>query len=169
MDEFFQVLPQWKVIVCRICQDGIWPDFIAGHLKGPAHYISHRQAMEIQRQSAGLDVIRDPSKFEPVEQLNEPIPELRIYPYGWRCTAESICRYTALAERSIKNHYAQRHPGRRPRGHRQDPSSHHLWMRVLYQRFFIHRRGSNFFTVGVPEPGDPIPINAIVAVKQQIR
>ena len=167
MDEFFQVLPQWKVIVCRICQDGVWPDFIAGHLKGPAHYMSHRQAIEIQRQSAGLDVIRDPSKFEPVQQLVEPIPELRIYPYGWRCTAEATCQYTALAERSIKNHCARQHPGRRRRGYRQDPSSHNPWTRVRCQRFFTHRQGSNFFSVGVPEPGDPIPIDAVAEAQQR--
>ena len=52
-------------------------------------------------------VIQDPTDFELIQELNEPIPGLIVYYNAWTCTAETIYHFTVLAIRTLKNYCAK--------------------------------------------------------------
>ena len=44
----FQKLDRLPVIICKVCQYGVWPNEIVRHLKGSTHRKSHTEAVQIQ-------------------------------------------------------------------------------------------------------------------------
>ncbi|KAL8761192.1 MAG: hypothetical protein Q9194_007721, partial [Teloschistes cf. exilis] len=61
---------------------------VAGHLKGIHHRVSAKEALRIKREVQEAPVVQDPADFEPIQQLEEPIPELKVYYDAWTCAVE---------------------------------------------------------------------------------
>ncbi len=177
MDRYFQIEPQWQVVICKQCKRAIWPEEVNRHLQSAAHRvpITHRNTIqqEICRRS---DVIQTPKDWKIVHHVSEPIDGLTQYPTAMRCTASTECIYIATRMDSMRQHWSRNHPGLRGRKGRKGRKVENTYQRertwyepIIAQRFFTHGTGSNFFRVGDIEPADPIPIDAIAATKQQVR
>ena len=173
MDQFFVIVPQRRVVVCKQCQHAVWPGDVAGHLKGVHHRLRAKEAAKIKLEVQAAPVIQDPAEFESIQHLDEPIPELKVYYDAWACTAEPTCHYTTLAIGSLKVHCAQQHPGARPRTRyrKQRAAANDPWIRVQGQQMFASGLGSNYFRVGSVSirAEDVIPIDATAEAKRQVR
>lgn len=134
MDQFFMISAQWRVVICKHCEHAVWPRNIAGHLKGPRHRLPAKEAAGIKREIESAPVIQDPSDFELIQGLDEPIAGLKVYHDAWTCTAESGCHFTTVAMGTIKNHCAKQHRGVRSRSkYRVQGGRDDLWVRVQCQ------------------------------------
>ena len=48
-DPIFKKLDRFPIVICKICQHGVWPNEIARHLKSNAHRKPHAEAVQIQQ------------------------------------------------------------------------------------------------------------------------
>ncbi|KAL8626151.1 hypothetical protein Q9189_008167, partial [Teloschistes chrysophthalmus] len=115
-----------------------------------------KEVARIKREVEETSVIRDPADFELIQELDEPIPGLKLYHDAWTCTAETTCHFTALATRTLKNHCATQHRG----------------ARVSCQQMFPAQHGSNYFRIGpltLAEDDEAVPIDAATKARQRVR
>ncbi|KAL8626052.1 hypothetical protein Q9189_008267 [Teloschistes chrysophthalmus] len=139
MDQSFYVSSQWRVVICKQCQHAVWPSSVAGHLKGIHHRVSGKEASRVKQEVQESPVIQDPTDFDPIDHVDKPIPELKVYYDGWTCTTESTCNFTALATSSLKKYCTQQHAGSRPRTqYRRAGNPSNPWVRVTCQQMFTN-------------------------------
>ena len=172
MDQYFHFSPTWRVAICRLCQYAVWPKSVAGHLKGHNHRVSGKEAARIKQEAQAAPIIQDPSEFEAILYLDEPIPQLKIYQDGWTCVVDSECHFIALSIGSMKVHCARQHRGQRNRGAYKQPSrSQEPWVKVQCQQMFASQHGSKYFRVEPIDTGREYspPRDAIVETKRRAR
>ena len=171
MDQFFDISSRWQVAICRQCRHAVWPRDIGGHLKDRDHRLPAKEALRIKREVQATSVIQDPAEFEPIQYLEEPIPELKVYHDAWTCTVEPTCHFTALAQGTLKNHCAKQHPGSRRRSQYRRQGHYDPWVRVTCQQMFPSSRGSNCYRVGsvALRVDDGPPIDAVAEARRQVR
>ena len=162
MDQYFQISPVWEIAVCKECKYGVWPAHISQHLI-KQHRIRGQEARTVQViAKSHPQLLQEQRDWRTIHHANEIIPELEIYS-AHQCTQ---CPHIRLNQHSIEQHWSHKHPGQRGRrGRKRDKAS--ISRPIQAQRMFVQGHGSNFFSVGIPIIGNPVPIDAIAEAQQR--
>lgn len=115
-------------------------------------------------------IIQYPSDFEAPQCIDQPIPELPLYPSGYQCRLQPPrCWYTCRERRTIEDHWSRQHQwsvynkedgsGRQKQAIVQQRFRQGA-KRVQCQRVFRTRYGSRLFEVGQPEDATTAQIDS---------
>ncbi|CAF9928498.1 MAG: hypothetical protein HETSPECPRED_006864 [Heterodermia speciosa] len=107
MDQYFTILAPWRVVISKHRQHAMWPQSIAGHLRG-----TRAVKGKVAQQAA---VFQDPADVQLIQALEEPIPGLKVYEKALTCKVEPGCSSTALALQTMMNQCSRDHRGARQR------------------------------------------------------
>ncbi|KAE8410228.1 hypothetical protein BDV36DRAFT_302944 [Aspergillus pseudocaelatus] len=163
----FQKLDGLPVIICKVCQYGVWPNEIVCYLKGSTYRKSYTEAVQIQETIQQWENIAiGPEEIIFPYQIDQAWPELPIYPDGLLCRRDyPRCRYIG---RTIEKRVTRE---QRIQGEAELRQSYIL---VNCQQIFPTRKGSHYIHVrgGETELYIPVPTaqvdEAITAVQQAV-
>ena len=82
----FQKLDRLPIIICKVCQHGIWPSEIIRHVTGRIHRKSYTEAVQIQiaiQQWEGI--VQRVGETEISHEIDQVLAGLSIYPDGLMC------------------------------------------------------------------------------------
>ncbi|KAM0716822.1 hypothetical protein Q7P37_007625 [Cladosporium fusiforme] len=109
--DFFCIRASIKIIICRHCCIGVWPEQVLGHLKGKQHDLGKYQASAIDLSLKSLKV-----SFATITELRLPdhvdhcIEGLLVYNDGLLCRLEPAkCNYVCRSEESMRKHWGGSH------------------------------------------------------------
>lgn len=170
--DVLKFLPEFRVIVCKLCQCAIRPSAVSTHLRRVHLRYNSNPVSEKQIRKFTNEILPKLTETPLLDPRNEsvivsaieqtPLPHLRIYS-GFGC---SYCPLVSQAIHVIRNHYNITHAlERRSRGGRKCSGSRAVreqlesahfgekppWEAVKFQRFFRSGPGSSGFRIDLPE------------------
>lgn len=84
--EYFEHVPEWQVEVCKECRHVVWPDQASSHLQNNQHRIARPEAERIVEDLQSWPrIVPDRREFDMPASVDQPIPELPLYPNGFQC------------------------------------------------------------------------------------
>lgn len=140
--ELLRYLPQYKIVVCAICEYAVQPLAVERHLKD-IHDILRAQRKPFKQYIESLD-LDDPDVVVARDVEAFPVPLLPVL-QGLRCNAAD-CLYLCASEKRMKNHWSTMHC--------RSAQPHSDWGAVRLQTFF---RGNllKYFTDARANVGNP--------------
>ncbi len=136
----FHYYAEYRVLVCKSCQYGIQPGYIAAHLRGEQHGLTRQQSNEIAVKYADTDLANPAMEAIVPSDIVLPIDHLPIYRDGLACRR---CSYVCRSLTVIKRHQREVHNERIGRGRRPEVIA---WEIVWCQCFFTSI-GQRYFRV----------------------
>ena len=83
VDDFFEHLSKWQVVVCKKCRCAVWPSEVAAHLTSKQHSRPRKIANAIMEEvERWQGVIMYPSGFDVLPFVTEPVEELLLFDDG---------------------------------------------------------------------------------------
>ncbi|KAE8155519.1 hypothetical protein BDV40DRAFT_306924, partial [Aspergillus tamarii] len=181
----FQKLDGLPIIICKVCQHGVWPSEIVCHITGRPHRKSYAEAVQIQIAiQQWEDIAQQAEEAEIPYGVDQALAGLPIYPDGLMCCRDySRCQYIGRTIESMRQHWRQVHGwsqnpcrGRVTREQRiqGEAELRQSYILVNCQQIFPTRKGSYYIHVrgGETEPYIPVPTDqvdeAITAVQQAV-
>jgi hypothetical protein len=170
--DVLEFLPEFRVIVCKLCQNAIRPLAVSTHLRRVYARYNSNPASEKQIRKFTNKILQKLIETPLLDPRNEsvivpaigqtPLPHLRIYNgFGY-----SYCPLVSQAVHVMRNHYNITHAlERRSRGGRKCSGSRAVreqlesahfgekppWEAVKVQRFFRSGPGGSGFRIDLPE------------------
>lgn len=156
----FAIIPQFGLIVCRVCRHAVWPTEVCTHLAGSSHKMDKRKRVLIaQELTTWRGLVHSVRELELPSQLPEPIPEL-ILRDGLMCKLNPG-QYHAIrgSLENMRRYWRVTHDGwtvsggsRRGGLSKSDRSLTAQRIqegceKVKYQQFFVTRTGSQYIRV----------------------
>jgi superfamily II DNA helicase RecQ len=170
-EQFFIVLREYGLIVCKACKYAVWPKEVERHLSGGHHRVQKKQRDQIIAE-VGLwqGLVMNGEQLELPDYLPAPVPELALHD-GLLCTVEpDICQGVFRSKKRLQIHLQQQHGGWTATGlsHGRPLTKHEkqeadqrfekAHAKIHCQRFFGSRHGSHFIRIvhpGVEEDTGP--------------
>jgi superfamily II DNA helicase RecQ len=146
----FHYYDEYRVLVCKSCQHGIQPDYIAAHLRGEQHRLTRQQSNDVAVQYVNANLANPGTEVVVPNDIVLPIDHLPIYRDGLACKR---CNYVCRSLAVIKRHQREVHHERIGRGRRPEVIA---WETAWCQCFFTSI-GQRYFRVRQTTEADDQP------------
>ena len=181
----FNKLDRLPIIICKVCQHGVWPSEIVRYLTGYIHRKSHTEAAQIQRTvQQWQEIVQRAEETEIPHRVDRALAGLPIHPDRLICRRDyPRCQYISRTIESIQRYWHQIYSwlqnscrGQVSRGQQiqKEAELRQLYILVNCQQIFPTRKGSHYIHVRGGETGPYIPVSteqideAIAAVQQAV-
>ena len=105
------ILPDYQIVLCKICHYCVWPDNIRTDLR-----TKHKRLPRIKRAhicenvQSWSGVLCSPNRFSILQSVKEPVPGLRLFQDGKQCQLEpNECAFVCRSTGSLGRHWQVAH------------------------------------------------------------
>ena len=159
VNEYFDRIEEYGLVVCKRCRYTVWPREIRGHLKSNKHRKSKKEADAIADiVCAWSGLVQSPDDLRIPSTVAKPFEQLHVHIDGLECTLDpDNCHYISRTAERMRKHWQGTHRWRAGlengggSGNRLKQSVQRCregaMKSIKCQRFFTSRQGSQYFAI----------------------
>ena len=111
MDPYLKYQPAYRILVCRQCSIGVWPNAVTAHFRSEAHEFTLPQIRRLVEdlKDQQLDLCRPGELQTPVSPVAS-LSDFPVYLDGQRCILDPAkCAYVCRNEKVLRKHWKDEH------------------------------------------------------------
>ena len=111
MDPYLKYQPAYRILVCRQCSVGVWPNAVTAHFRSEAHEFTLPQIRRLVEdlKDHRLDLCR-PGELQIPDSPVVSLSDLPVYLDGQRCILDPAkCAYVCRNEKVLRKHWKDEH------------------------------------------------------------
>ncbi|GAB7336608.1 hypothetical protein MBLNU13_g10306t2 [Cladosporium sp. NU13] len=159
MDPYLKYQPAYRILVCRQCSVGVWPNAVTAHFRSEAHEFTLPQIRRLVEdlKDHRLDLCR-PGELQIPDSPVVSLSDLPVYLDGQRCILDPAkCAYVCRNEKVLRKHWKDEHgfslcevlggSGAAKKEMIAERLQFSVRRPIPCQRLFASRHGSQYFEV----------------------